>query len=531
MKKIILCLFLFVFIIAICSCDKEETSDAFSDEGTYNPFIPFDTNYQYITLDKSVFNEGEEIKVNIFDAQRQDFVGIFDMKGEPGVGGEGASDVNQVRHKISAEGKTDVTFTMSRLKLEPGEYCVCLYNMNTLFLYDRVTFKITDGDPTDYKVSSASFNFTNNGEYRTSSINITPSSDKELTYTFYWAKDNVRLKGYSALGKIKIASNESFDFNFKDNMYMPKEANQIEIDVFEGTSQPYFVDVDNKFALAKSKYLYNFQVFSDIHSDPTQYRWNTHFETALIDIMRLSGNSSALFTVGDMTNFGNDTNYIQFNDAIEKYLINGPKVYTALGNHEYQYHVSKDFDYAKNMYFQFTGKERLYYSLDMHGSKFIILSSESFNKAGYMSDEQFTWFKNEMKSVDKNKPTFVFFHQPLKNTVSGTYGGLETPGFSNVNDALRIVLKEHPNTYVFTGHTHITYESDKTALFGKGEDANFVNTGSIAYLNNPSYEVIVGSMGLFVEVYEDYIMINGRNFYTGEWVSEGSFVSPLYAVN
>lgn len=526
MKKILLCVFLFIFSISLFACEPQEKYD-----GTYNPFIQTETNYQSISLDKKVYNLADEINVSVFGAQSQDYVGIYDMKGEPGVGGDGETDITLHKQRIGVEGKDKVTFQISRMKLEPGEYCACLFNMKTSFLYDRVTFKVSDGDKNNYQVTSASFNFTNESEYRTSSITITPSTTKELTYTFYWANNGVRLEKYSALGKVKKASSESFEFKLKDNMYMPREANQIEVDVFEGTSIPYFINVDNSFKLAKSKYLFNFQVFSDIHSDPSQYTWKSHFETSLIDVMRLSGNSSGIFAVGDVTNFGNDTNFIQFNDVIEKYLKNGPKVYVALGNHEYQYHDKKTFDYATNLFYQFTENENIYYTVEINGCKFIVLGSESFDKAGYMSEEQLNWFTNEMSKVDKNKPTFVFFHQPLGNTTSGTYSGLETPGFRNVDTELREVLKEHPNTYVFAGHTHITYESENTALFGKGEDANFVNTGSIAYLNDTSYRVIVGSMGLFVEVYEDYIMINGRNFYTGQWVSEGMFVSPLYSVN
>ena len=494
------------------------------NDGSRNPFVTYDTNYQYIELDKEVYSLTDDLVISIFNADNSDFVGVFDMDGEPG--GVGTPHIK--RNKVS--GKSQITFSIADMNLAPGEYAVCLYKSGNMFLYDRVVFKVWDGDVSDYQVENATLNFVNNNMQRSSSITVTPSTTKELTYKFYWAKDGKRLAGYSYLDVVTKSSSKPFTVNFKDNMYMPREANQVEVVVLEGNSSSYFVNVDSSFNLEKSTYLFNFQVFSDVHSDISQQPWNSHFRTALIDLMRLSGNSSGLFIVGDSTNFGSQTCYELLNETIGELLVGGPNVYFAMGNHEYQYYTSKSFEIARDYFFEQLQLDKLYYSFEMNGCKFIILASESLDKAGYMSDTQLAWFRNEMNNVDKNKPTFVFFHQPLAGILSGMSSGLEAGGYANVDAELKDILKDHPNTYVFNGHTHMTYETDKTAVFGKGTNANFVNTGAIAYLNDINYNEIVGSMGLFVEVYEDYIMINGRNFSTGEWVSEGSFVSPLYDI-
>ena len=543
MKKISIFLILILLSSLIsCKADNDEsnpvvrppqtiTKDPFTvpevEQINYeNPFVQTETNYQHVELDKEIYTLTDDLVINIYDANSSDFVAVFDMNGEPG----GPGTTFYKRNKVS--GKSQITFNIADMKLTPGLYCVCLYQSGSMFLYDRVVFKVTDGDMSDYQVETAKINFSNINGLRTSSITITPKTDKTLTYQFYWAKDGVRLSGYSYLDTVVRQSSSPFTVKFKDNMYMPRDANQVEVYVLEGTSSSYFIDVDSSFALEKSKYLFNFQVFSDIHSDVSENAWNSHFRTALIDVMRLSGNSSGIIAVGDMTNFGSQTCYELLKDTLNELLPeDGPKFYTALGNHEYQYYNSKGFEAAKNDYFEQIGVDSIYYSLEIEGLKFIFLGSESLDKTGYMSNEQLEWFKKEMDSVDKNKPTFVFFHQPLKNILSGMDSGLEAGGFGNVHDELREIFKNHPNTYCFNGHTHMTYETDKTAVFGKGKDANFINTGAIAYLNDINYNEIVGSLGLFVEVYEDYIMINGRNFYTGEWVAEAAFVSPIYMVN
>ena len=550
MKKIIslICLFL-IFVLVSCQTTGEPSENIPSGGGneTVNPTVPnptnptepnpeddiyrntfvqTETNYQYLTLDKEVYTLTDDIVISIFNADKTDYVAVFDKDGEPG----GPGTTHYKRNKL--QGKTELTYNVASMNLTPGEYSVCLYSSTSMFLYDRVVFHVWDGDETDYIPSNVVFNATNDNIYRTSSITITPSNSKELTYKIYWANNNERLSGYSPLDTVVKANSSTFTVNFKDNMYPPREATQVEVWVMDGKSTSYFVDIDKSFLLEKSKYLFNFQVFSDVHSDVSEFTWNSHFKTALIDVMRLSGNSSALFITGDSTNFGSQTCYDLLTETLNTYIPkDGPTVYIAMGNHEYQYYESKGFDVAKNYFFEKTGNDSIYYSVEINGCKFIVMGSESLNKAGYMSDAQFAWFEDELKSVDKNKPTFVFMHQPMANTVSGMSSGLEAGGYANVATELRDLLKNYPNLYLFTGHTHITYETEKTAVFGKGSDANFVNDGAIAYLNDENYNEIIGSLGLFVEVYEDYVMINGRNFYTGEWVAEGMFVNPIYSVN
>lgn len=533
MKKIliILCLLLSFSILTGCNSDADTDSDTTIDS---NPIVtaPKDDSfkqeivYQSIELSKNVYELNEDLVITVNGAANNDFVGVFDMQGEPG--GKGTSHYKRTK----VNDLTEIVFNISDMKLTPGEYCVCLYQYGTMFLYDRVEFKVSDGDATNYQVQKAEFIFTNNNNSRTSRLKLTPSTDKEITYKFYWAKDGQRLDYYSAIDTVVKASLDEFTVKFKDNMYMPKEANQVEVYVLNGTSPSYFVDVDNAFSLNDSNYLFSFQVFSDIHSDVAQISWNSHFKKALIDVTNLKKESTAIIAVGDLTNFGSQTCYELLEETLDEYLGNtNIKFYSALGNHEYQYYVNKSFDVARDYFFEMRDLDSIYYSFVLNGMKFIILGSETLDKAGYMSDEQLNWFKNEIASVDKNTPTFIFFHQPLGNTVSGMDSGLEAAGYKNVNDELRNTLKNYPNAYVFTGHTHMTYETNKTAVFGQGIDANFINTGAIAYLNDINYNEICGSLGLFIEVYEDYIMINGRNFYTGKWVAEGSFVSPIYKVN
>ena len=81
---------------------------------------------------------------------------------------------------------------------------------------------------------------------------------------------------------------------------------------------------------------------------------------------------------------------------------------------------------------------------------------------------------------------------------------------------------------MFNGHTHWILDSDNCMYDGKGETASIFNTSSVAYLwhsyDVPTGERMVGSEGYYIRVYKDKLLVLGRNFETGEWVSSAQFV-------
>ena len=80
----------------------------------------------------------------------------------------------------------------------------------------------------------------------------------------------------------------------------------------------------------------------------------------------------------------------------------------------------------------------------------------------------------------------------------------------------------------FTGHTHWHLESESPALFGNGKDANYFNTASVGYLwqGEGGGGHYPGSQGLFVEVFEDYFTVRGREFENKMWLTDAQYVLP-----
>ena len=140
------------------------------------------------------------------------------------------------------------------------------------------------------------------------------------------------------------------------------------------------------------------------------------------------------------------------------------------------------------------------------------------------------WLDETLKKDTDGKPVFLFLHQPMLNTVSGSSTSEGWAGISNHKE-LKSVLDKYPNVIMFNGHTHWILDSDNCMFDGNGKTATIFNTASVAYLwhsyDVPTGERMTGSEGYYIRVYEDKIAVLGRNFVTGEWVSSAQFIVKL----
>ena len=108
---------------------------------------------------------------------------------------------------------------------------------------------------------------------------------------------------------------------------------------------------------------------------------------------------------------------------------------------------------------------------------------------------------------------------------------MDAQGYGNVYNAQAVkdVLKKYNNVSVFNGHTHWDMEADRTMMYLSG-GTHLYNTAGVASLWNEQdgkgYQV-AGSQGYYVTVYEDAILIRGRDFTTGEWISSAFYTFSL----
>ncbi|WP_176215093.1 metallophosphoesterase [Cytobacillus gottheilii] len=257
----------------------------------------------------------------------------------------------------------------------------------------------------------------------------------------------------------------------------------------------------------------------------------TRLTKALQDYSVLAPNYDAMAIVGDFTDTGSLAQYGQFRDLLASFSNPQAEKVIAMGNHEFfEPRYTNIPDATEEMYIdrfiQETGMPSLYYMKEIKGYPFIVLGSEQSQISNpglgdrvVISDTQYTWLEDTLNTLtDPNKPIFLFLHQPIDFTVYGS----EHWGAGFEDERLLTILQKHPQVILFTGHSHYLLEHPRSVY---QDGFTMVNTGSIQSPYYPIGGVPFRSQGLLVNVYEDQVVIKGRDFNKDEWVNE--FTVPI----
>lgn len=266
--------------------------------------------------------------------------------------------------------------------------------------------------------------------------------------------------------------------------------------------------VQEKTTQTEDAALLSFPVMSDVHIDLKDTA-NNKFTNALKDYQSINPSYDALAVVGDFTDNGNILQYSKFMSLLNNNKVKGSEPVIATGNHEY-------FTGNSSLFVSQTGMPSLYYDKWIKGYHFITLGSEKGGLSAELSQNQLNWLKATLaKDTDKNKPIFLFLHQPLPNTVFGS------ESWGNINQAqqLQDILKEYPQVVMFSGHSHYVLQHQRT-MFQK--DITSFNTGSVRYLmtEDDGYADPTLSQGLYVQVFKDKVEVKCREFTSHQWVGK-----------
>ena len=223
-----------------------------------------------------------------------------------------------------------------------------------------------------------------------------------------------------------------------------------------------------------NKPLLCFSVISDIHVQSGDVRSQDKFKAALADLYAVNPQADACVINGDLTN-GMPADYAKLKEIVDAGPHSGQVFYT-IGNHEFykswfdeqgewnpgQFPNGEAESASVGRFLQFVGEENVYYEKRVGGYPFIFLGSEKYGQSdlniledAYLSPAQLQWLEQALKrGAAVRKPIFVFLHQPLPCSVSGT-------SFPGVNDRavvqheeLRRMLGAYPQVILFSGHTH-----------------------------------------------------------------------------
>lgn len=267
-----------------------------------------------------------------------------------------------------------------------------------------------------------------------------------------------------------------------------------------------------------------FVVLTDTHvEDDIEGVHSQNFIQALQDIRATSPDSQGIMHIGDMTNNGKQAEFETMTQILKDHREGLPPIYFTYGNHDVRW---ADFSTQMSYFTTSTGIDKNYYDFWLNDYHFIFLGTEKGLKDfSYLSETQLEWLDLKLSEHEEaHKPSFIFVHQPLKNTVSGSQNKFGWHGIRQDRE-LKTIIAKHSQSIVFTGHTHWELGSADTMYNAKY--ATMFNAASTAYLWTDGNEEKAGSQGYFVEVYDHKVVVKGRDFLAQTWIEDATFSVPL----
>ncbi|HJV44735.1 MAG TPA: metallophosphoesterase [Bacillota bacterium] len=291
---------------------------------------------------------------------------------------------------------------------------------------------------------------------------------------------------------------------------------------------------------------YTFAVISDIHIQAEQLQNQKKFERALQDLSELPIKPQTLVINGDLTE-GRQGDYDQL-EAILRRSPHPANTFFTIGNHEFYQAWVRDGEAwnpetfpngeteqaSIRRFLQWTHQPKVYYNQTIQAIPFLFLGSEHYRQTNadiredaYLSTEQLEWLKQQLeRGKNLAQPIFVFLHQPLPKTVSGTYVCCLNNRAVVQHEELKKLLNQYPNVFFFSGHTHLQLKLPKTIV---QDGFTSINSSSVSQPwddDNQGGQKWIDpseSEGMVVEVFEDHVDLKGRDFYRRQWIKGAEY--------
>ncbi len=277
---------------------------------------------------------------------------------------------------------------------------------------------------------------------------------------------------------------------------------------FGGNGNTY--EAENPDALVTS-----FVVVSDIHVETNQPKSYQNFNDVLYGIKDGKDISTVVYT-GDNVMNGQVLENLLFYTALRA-VKPAENNFVVAGNHDFG-NGAGDFAALRDDFIRFNklflgndaGKDYYYNVID--GCYMIVLSSEDPKASDFtMGEEQFAWLEGVLKEAKAaDAPIFVFNHFPLRY--------LDNDSAIHHNQ-LGPMLRDYGVDLFIHGHIHDDLGADN---FYKYYNINNINLPRVTETKD-----YVPGDGIVVEVYEDEVLVKGRDFIAGEWVDGLEYRHPL----
>lgn len=381
------------------------------------------------------------------------------------------------------------------------------------------------------------------------------------------ADDNGILENYTPFATLTFNSGVG-SREVSGNRVFPAEATRLAAKLSgEGLEDIYYwytIPEERRLVL-EDEPRFTFWALSDLHLNGKSYNEDYWPEmpilraNAMADV--IATDADFAFINGDLICYG-DKNYL---DVLQSYFddkLNNPEYnknmfpfFTISGNHEYYEasvpkvdnelvasYYNRQVDYLEENYgdeYSFVkndGGWETWYAVDSENVNMVFLQNPEPDEEFTFCDKQLRFLDNQLYKGEKsNKTNFVIIHRPLANTIPSSDGGyvFGSPTTNEVNK----ILAKHPNTIVFSAHTHsdlsaenihFTVVNDMTTKPSHINDGSLVNThiwGTDGYYKDMS-------TGVYLEVYSDKIYVRSRKFTENpKYFGHGAYVIDIPDAN
>lgn len=230
---------------------------------------------------------------------------------------------------------------------------------------------------------------------------------------------------------------------------------------------------------------------------------------------------------GDLTDTGTATNLTAYKTYVNSYSPDIP-VYAIAGNHEaYDEQYGTNSEATINQLMETYTGEPLYYSFTYQEDVFIMCGVISNSEGHIFATGELQWLYDTLEA-NRNKRCFVFEHVRPQDGCGNAYdiykydiwGGTEATVFESL-------MKHYHNVILFHGHSHLKFNlqtRDNLANYDNLFGCHSVHIPSLAVPRTGNEdgsgrdELYAESEGYLVDVYEDHVVLKGRDFVKQEFI-------------
>lgn len=328
-------------------------------------------------------------------------------------------------------------------------------------------------------------------------------------YTLWYENTSGKLSSYDKICTLTVANEESPVYTG----LIPENAAPVEarvIGVYNSLDERVGGILLGGLKKDMGSKLYTFGALSDVHIGS---RTSEQDFTKALNFLIHDQWAEFVCVAGDLTQNCTDEELATYQKIVTEFETSAP-VYSIRGNHDSPEYRKDDVTGLFDM--------PLFYSFEHEDDVFIMLGNFDGNSDFLFTREEFQWFYETLEKY-KDRRCFVFQHVRPENTSGNAHGIYAFDIWNGINQSLfESILECYPNVILFHGHSHLQLklqDGADTANYSFSEGYHSVHIPSITTPRTGTSEGSASrlelpdeSEGYLVDVYENGIMLRGRDF-------------------